>query len=124
MSTQNFERQQQKGRRHLLDLNAPRPVTVDRLKTEDKNLTNVQRWVMSTIAVTTLLHMAGAAILAAIYVANPRLDAHIGLNAIAGLFGVGAVASWLGIHGKRVLSPWLLLGALLFPIGLWLTLGR
>lgn len=121
MSTPHtYGRQQAKGRRHLLDLNAPRPVT--NLDAEDRSLTHVQRWVASSIAVTTLLHMASAAIYAAMTVADHRLDAQIGLNAIAGAFGIMAVGAWLGIHGRRVTSPWLALGVLPTALGLWLTL--
>lgn len=123
MSTpQSYGRQQDKGRRHLLDLNAPRPVTASSLEDEDKRLTNVQRWVMSTIAVTTLLHMSGAAILGAVTMDDLPMLSYIGLAVVAGAFGVMSVASWLGIHGKSIMSPWLLLGLLPTPLCLWLTL--
>lgn len=118
---QTYARQQAKGRRHLMDLDAPRQVR--NTAAEDKSLTKVQRWVMSTLAVSTLLHMSGAAILAAIYVDNPRASAHVGLSVVAGAFGVMAVAAALGIHGRRVLSPWLLLGLAPIPVGLFLTFG-
>lgn len=122
MSTPHtYGRQQEKGRRHLLDLNAPRPAT--NLEAEDRSLTNVQRWVASSIAVTTLLHMALAAIYAAMTVADDRLDAQVGLSAIAGAFGVMAVGAGLAIHGRRVLSPWLALGIIPMLVGLWLALG-
>lgn len=118
---QTYARQQAKGRRHLMDLDAPR--TVRSTDAEDRSLTKVQRWVMSTLAVSTLLHMSGAAILAAMYVDNPSASAHVGLSVIAGAFGVMAVAAGLGIHGRRVLSPWLLLGLAPIPVGLFLTFG-
>lgn len=108
--------------KHLLDPNAPR-VRRDPAQTraEKAKLQNVQRWVASTLAVTTILHMAAGLVLAAVVVPDDRVDARIGLNVIAGAFGVMSVAAGLGIHGRRVLSWWLLLGALVAPIGLWVT---
>ena len=105
-----------KRRRHLMDpANPVRP-------RNDAALTNVQRWVGSTLAVTTIGHLVAGLVLAAMIVPESEMPARIGLNVIAGAFGVIAVASWLLIHGKRVLSWWLLLGVLVVPIGLWLTL--
>lgn len=110
--------------KHLIDPNAPRRTTDPAARREAKRkLQNVQRWVGSTLAVTTILHMAAGLVIAAMVVSDDRLDAQIGLNVIAGAFGVMAVAAGLVIHGRRVLSWWLLLGVLVTPIGLWLTLG-
>lgn len=111
----------QKRRRHLMDPNAPRPVRDPHA--EDRSLTNVQRWVMSTLAVTTLLHLSVGVIIAAMTHSNPTLSAQIGLNVIAGAFGVMAVVAALAIHGRRVLSWWLLVGPVPTVVGLWLTLG-
>jgi len=108
-------------RRHLIDPNAPRPVRDPRA--EARSLTRVQQWVMSTLAVTTVLHMSAGLILAAMFLPEHRLSAEIGLNVIAGAFGVIAVAAALAIHKPRILSWWLLLGFLPTFIGLWLTLG-
>ena len=104
-----------------MDPNAPRPVRDP--QTEDRSLTRVQRWVMSTLAVTTLLHLSAGVIIAAIAESDPTLTAQIGLNVIAGAFGVGAVVAALAIHGRRILSWWLLLGLVPTVVGLWLTLG-
>lgn len=108
--------------KHLLDPNNPRrdfdPV---RLRQEKAKLQRVQRWVGSTLAVTTILHMAAGLVIAAIVVPDDRLDARIGLNVIAGAFGVMAVASALVIHGRSLKSWWLALGALVTPIGLLIT---
>jgi hypothetical protein len=111
----------QKRRRHLMDPNAPRPVRDPHA--EDRSLTNVQRWVMSTLAVTTLLHLSVGVIIAAMTHSNPTLSAQIGLSVIAGAFGVMAVVVALAIHGRRVLSWWLLVGPVPTAVGLWLTLG-
>jgi len=107
-------------RRHLMDPDAPRPVR-DSARSE-RNLTRVQRWVMSALAVTTILHLSAGLIFAAVFLDDPRPGAEVGLNLIAAAFGVLAVAAALGIHGRRILSPWLALGLLPGLIGLWLTL--
>jgi hypothetical protein len=91
-------------RRHLMDPNNPRPPQ----RRRDMSLSQVQRWVLSTLAVTTILHMSGGLVLAAFAV--DTLDARIGLLVIAGLFGVMSVAAGLVIHQRRVVSWWLLLG--------------
>lgn len=65
---------------------------------------------MSALAVTTLLHFAVGLALAALIVEEGRLDARIGLNVLAAVTGVLSVAAGRAIHGKRLGSPWLLLG--------------
>ena len=47
-----------------------------------------------------------------------------GLGALIGLIGVIAVAAGLLIHGRRPLSPWLLLGLLPAAVGAWFTFGQ
>ena len=42
-------------------------------------------------------------------------------DVLAGLVGMVAIAAFRLIHQKNPLSPWLLPGLLLTPIGLWLT---
>jgi hypothetical protein len=111
----------QKRRRHLMDPNAPRPVRDP--DAEDRSLTTVQRWVMSTLAVTTILHLSAGVIIAAATQSDPPLSAQIGLNIIAGALGVMAVVAALAIHGRSILSWWLLLGAVPTAVGLSLTLG-
>ena len=87
------------------------------------SLTSVQRWVLSVLAVTTILHLSAGLVVAAMFSPDSRPDAQIGLNILATLTAVGAVAAGRGIHGKTPLSWWLLLGLLVLPIGLFLTLG-
>lgn len=96
--------------RHLMDPNAPRPVT-NRAE-EERKLGNVQRWVMSVLAVTTVLHLSLGIVLATEVIDNPQPGAAEGLCVIAGAFGVIAVIIGRVIHRKRVLSWWLLLGLL------------
>lgn len=82
----------------------------------------VQKWVLSALAVTTILHLSAGLILAAIFLDDARGDAgKLGLNVIAGLIGVGAVAAARGIHQKSVLTPWLAVGFLPCLVGLYLT---
>ena len=122
MSSTTPSRHEDKRRRHLLDLDAPRRVVSDPAA-EERSLSRVQRWVMSTLAVITILHLAGGLILAAMFLEDATRSSQIGLNVIAGAFGVLAVVVGLAIHGRRILSPWLLLGLLPTLVGLWLTLG-
>ena len=105
-------------RRHLMDPANPRP----RPTPESMTVSQVQKWVLSALAVTTILHLSAGLIIAAIFLDPVRGDAgKIGLNVIAGLIGVGAVASFRGIHQKPMLSPWLLVGFLPCLVGLYLT---
>ena len=115
-------RRQEKGRGHLLDLDAPRRVIQDPEK-DARDLARVQRWVMSTLAVTTILHLVVGLVVAAVMLDDAPDTSKIGLNVIAGIFGSMAVATGLAIHGKRIVSPWLLLGVVPTAIGLWLTFG-
>ncbi len=115
-------RRQEKGRRHLLDLDAPRRVVEDPER-DARDLARVQRWVMSTLAVTTVLHLVVGLVVAAVMLDGSPTSSKVGLNVIAGIFGAIAVAIARAIHGRRIASPWLLLGLVPTAIGLWLTFG-
>jgi hypothetical protein len=104
--------------RHLMD-----PENLQRPQPGGMSLTTVQQWVLSVLAVTTILHLSAGLVVAAMFSPDSRSDAQIGLNVLAGVTAVGAVAAGMGIHGKNPLSWWLLLGAVVTPIGLYLTLG-
>ena len=105
-------------RSHLMDPNAPRPV---RDPKAEHRLTRVQQWVMSVLAVTTILHMSAGLIIAAVVLDDPSPGARVGLSIIAGAFGALAVAAGRGIHQKPILSWWLLLGLVPTAVGIWLT---
>jgi hypothetical protein len=90
-------------RKHLMDPNNPRPQN-----REPMSLGRVQKWVLSTLAATTIMHLAAGLVVAAIF--SERLDAQIGLLAIGAAFGVIAILAALIIHQHKLLSPWLLLG--------------
>ncbi|WP_240770336.1 hypothetical protein [Nocardioides sp. GY 10127] len=104
-------------RRHLMDPNAPVRDTVN-----SAGITTVQKWVMSTLAVSSILHMAAGVIVAAWFMDPSQLVPRLGLSVIAGAFGVLAVASGLAIHKHPVLTPWLLLGLAPTVVGFWLFL--
>jgi hypothetical protein len=90
-------------RKHLMDPNRPRVQN-----REPMSLGRVQKWVLSTLAATTIMHLAGGLVVAAVF--SERLDAQVGLLAIGAAFGVIAILAALIIHQHRLLSPWLLLG--------------
>jgi hypothetical protein len=102
-----------------MDPDNPRPVPQGGM-----SMSRVQQWVLSVLAVTTILHLSAGLVVAAMVSPDSRPDAQIGLNILAGVTAVGAVAAGIGIHGRNPLSWWLLLGLAVVPIGLYLTLGR
>ena len=101
-------------RKHLMVPGQP-----PRQRRDSMSLSQVQKWVMSTLAVSTILHLAAGLVLAAMFV--DTLDAQIGLLVIAGAFGVISVAVGLMIHQRTPLSPWLALGVLPTLIGAYLV---
>jgi hypothetical protein len=107
--------------RHLLDPNDLRRSHTS-TQSSQASLTSVQRWVMSALAVTTILHLSGGLILAAYFMDKERQDARVGLVLIAGLIGIFAAVTARLIHQKSPLSPWLLLGLVPGVVGLVLVL--
>ena len=77
---------------------------------------------MSVLAATTILHFAAGLVVAAVFMDESRLGARIGLNIIAAIIGMLAVATGRLIHAKSPLTPWLLVGLIPAAVGLWLTL--
>ena len=107
--------------RHLMDPDNPRRETITRRDGGAMHLEPVQKWVLSVLAFTTIIHLSVGLVIAAVYVDSDRPDARIGLNVIAAAFGVIAVAVFRAIHGKALLSPWLLLGVVPGVVGLFLV---
>lgn len=109
--------------KHLIDFDAPRerrdPAVV---KAEMERLQTVQRWVLSTLAATTVLHLAVGVVVAALYL-DSGVPEQLVLCGIAAAFGIIAVALARGIHQVPILSPWLLLGLTPGIIGAWLVLA-
>ena len=99
-----------------MDPNNPRPMV------NDHSLTTTQRWVMSVLAVFTIAHLAIGIVVAALATPADATGPRIGLNLIAGAFGVIGVAAGFAIHRRSPLSPWLLVGLLPAVVGLWLSL--
>lgn len=102
-----------------MDPNAPRPV---RTAADEHRLTNVQRWVMSSLAVVTILHLSAGVALASLALDRPQLSAQVGLNVIAMAFGVIAIAAGFAIHQRSPLTPWLAFGVIPGVVGLVLVL--
>jgi len=81
------------------------------------SLTSVQRWVMSAVAVSTLLHMSAGLVFAARYV--DEQSSKIGLLVISGAFGLMSMAAGLLIHHRSPVNPLMLLGLVPPLIGAW-----
>ena len=94
-----------KRAKHLMD--PANPVR----QVNDHSLTNVQRWVASVLAVTTIFHLAAGLVIAAVFIDEENQASRIGLCLIAGAFGVIAIGVGLAIHGRHPLSPWSLSGS-------------
>jgi len=106
--------------RHLIDWDNPPPPR----RSEPMSLTQVQRWVISTLTMVTLLHFAGGIVLAALTVGRAHEASQLPLLLLAGVTGVGAVAAALAIHRRSLLSPWLLLGWLPTLVGAYFAYWR
>lgn len=105
--------------KHLMTPGSPRP-----RNQEPMSLSQVQRWVLSTLAVITIEHLAGGLVIAAMFMPEERLDSRIALLVIAGLFGVIAVVTAFLIHQRRPFTPWVLLGTIPALVGAYLTFLR
>jgi hypothetical protein len=95
--------------RHLMDPANPRPERRDPM-----SLSQVQKWVMSVLATTTIFHLSAGIVIAAYFLAGHRPGAQAGLLVIAACFGMIAMSVGFFIHGHppvtRRYAPWLLFG--------------
>jgi hypothetical protein len=105
-----------------MDPDNPRRETIRNRDSGPMHLEPVQKWVLSILAFTTIIHLSVGLVIAAVYVDADRTDARVGLNLIAAAFGVIAIAVFRAIHGKTLLSPWLLLGIVPGVVGLVIVL--
>lgn len=105
--------------RHLMDPDNPRPQRRDPM-----SLSQVQKWVMSILATTTIGHLAAGLVVAAFFVDGSRPGSRVGLLVIAGLFGMVALSVGFLIHRRSPLTPWLLLGWLPSLVGWYLLYLR
>jgi hypothetical protein len=89
----------------------------------DRSFTQVQRWVVSVLAVTTIGHLAVGLVIAALFLDESESVSRYGICIIGGLFGV--VAAGLGrlIHQKPIPSPWLAVGFVPGLVGIGLVLA-
>lgn len=110
--------EQPRRARHLMVPGEP-----PRRPTGGMSITTVQRWVLSSLALITIEHLAGGIIVAAIFLEGDRPGAQIGLLVIAGAFSAIGIAAALAIHGKALLSPWLAAAVIPPAIGAWLCFG-
>ena len=92
-------------RRHLMDPDNPRPAPSGSM-----SLSQVQKWVMSVLAVTTILHLSVGLVVAAYFLDEQAVVSRIGVCVIGGAFGVVAAGVGRLIHQKPIASAWLLLG--------------
>ena len=88
----------------------------------DFKLTQVQRWVVSVLAVTTILHLSVGMVIAAYFLDDEAIVSRIGLCIIGGAFGVVSAGVGRLIHQKPIASPWLLLGLTPGLVGVALVL--
>ena len=108
--------------RHLLDLDNPRPRPAPRRTgKESMSLSQVQKWVMSALAFVTIEHLAAGIAIAAIFTSERFVGVRIGLNVMAAVTGVLAVAAARLIHAKSPLSPWLVVGIVPGLVGAWFS---
>lgn len=106
--------------RHLLDLdNLPVHTAKDEV-----SLSRVQTWVLSTLAVSTILHMAVGLIVFGISIDEDQQASRYGLMAVAAGFGIVAVAAGRLIHRVSAFSPWLLAGVIPSLLGIWWIAAR
>jgi hypothetical protein len=104
-------------RRHLMD-----PANPTRPSIDSPEITVVRQWVLSVLVGTTILHLAGGLAIAGVFADDSRPGAGVGLNVLAAMCGVGAVAAARLIHRRTPLSWWLLLGLIPGLVGLWFVL--
>jgi hypothetical protein len=88
----------------------------------DHRLTQVQRWVVSVLAVTTILHLSVGLVIGALFLDVDQPVSRVGVCVIGGLFGVVAAGVGRLIHQKRIASLWLAVGFLPGLVGVVLAL--
>ncbi|MBZ5738881.1 hypothetical protein [Nocardioides mangrovi] len=108
--------------RHLMDPNNLQRETIRSRDNGPMHLEPVQKWVLSALAFTTIIHLSVGLVIGAMFISEDRMDARVGLNVIAAAFGVLAVAAARAIHQKALFSWWLLIGIVPGVVGLVLVL--
>lgn len=89
----------------------------------DAHFTQVQRWVVSVLAVTTIGHLSVGLVIGALFLDVDAPVSRFGVCVIGGLFGVVAAGVGRLIHQKPIPSPWLAVGFLPGVVGIGLVLA-
>lgn len=105
--------------RHLMDPNNLQPQP---RRDAGMSIGQVQKWVMSVLTVTTILHLVVGMILLALSIDEQYQTSRWGLLVISAIFGLMSVAAGRAIHRASVLTPWLLLGLVPSLVGAWFLL--
>ncbi|MFS3127956.1 hypothetical protein ACLM5J_06090 [Nocardioides sp. Bht2] len=101
--------------RHLMDPNNLQA----RPRNDSMSIGQVQKWVMSVLAVTTILHLVVGMILLAYSLDEQYTTSRWGLLVISAVFGLLMVVTGRAIHRASLLTPWLLLGLVPSIVGAW-----
>jgi hypothetical protein len=83
----------------------------------------VQKWVVTVLVVAILGHLAEGLAIFALMAPESHPASRIGLLIIAGAVGLLAAGGVRAIHGRRLLSSWLLVGLLPAAIAAYLEYG-
>lgn len=105
--------------RHLMVPGEPRPRSSGSM-----SITTVQRWIMSSLMVVTVEHLAAAIVLAAVFTDPARPGNRIGLLVVATFLATGGLVAFRLIHDKPPVSPWLALALLPATVGAWWCFWR
>jgi hypothetical protein len=89
----------------------------------DRRFTQVQRWVVSALAVVTIMHLSVGLVIGALFLDEDAPVSRFGVCVIGGLFGVVAAGVGRLIHQKPIASPWLAVGFLPGLVGIGLVLA-
>ena len=92
--------------------------------TNSMSITTVQRWIMSSLVLVTIEHLAAAIVLAAVFLDASKPGNRIGLLVIATVLATGGLVAFRIIHQKSPLSPLLLLALLPATVGAWVCFWR
>ena len=104
-------------RKHLMTPGQPRP----QQRRDSMSIGSVQKWVMSVLITTTILHLSAGVVVAAYF--SDKVVSQVGLLVISALFGLIAFEAALLIHRHRPVSLWLLPGLLPALVGAYLIFG-
>lgn len=84
------------------------------------SITTVQRWIMSSLILVTIEHLAAAIVVAAVFIDASKPGNRIGLLVVATLLATGGLVAFRLIHQKTPLTPWLLFALLPATVGAWI----